>query len=363
MSDAGSADADGEPQALARATPVRLRDVAQLAGVSQPTVSRSLRNDPQISERTRALVRDIAEQLGYVPNAAASNLALGRSQTLGLMVPDVTDPVHGQIVSGFEDEATKRGYVLLVSNFRYDPAVEYRGLRTLISNQAAGIAIFGGVIDPALVRPRNRGTSIVFIGPENLSSLHHAPQPATVLADDAAGMSAAVVESIQLGYRRFAFVDGPGVASNVRRRTAAEQALEQAGAEPLRTYKHAAGDFTNVARRLLQDRRDLILCFDDQRALNLLSALYRLGVRVPDDVGVIGFDDIPFAAISNPPLSTVAVPYETMGQLACSMLMEELSSARPSDLVTLPVRLELRSTTGPAARSALRRRPARLARA
>jgi DNA-binding LacI/PurR family transcriptional regulator len=356
MTQAASSDADGEPQALARRPPVRLRDVAELAGVSQPTVSRSLRNDPQISERTRALVRDVAEQLGYVPNAAASNLALGRSQTLGLMVPDVTDPVHGQIVSGFEDEAAKQGYVLLVSNFRYDPAVEYRGLRTLISNQAAGIAIFGGVIDPALVRPRNRGISIVFIGPENLSSLHQAPQPATVLADDAAGMSAAVAEAVRLGYRRFGFVDGPGVASNVRRRTAAEQALEQAGVDRLRTYKHATGDVTNVARRLLQDRRDLVLCFDDQRALNVLSALYRLGVRVPDDVGVIGFDDIPFAAISNPPLSTVAIPYETMGQLACSMLMEELSSGRPADLVTLPVRLELRSTTAARPRSPLRRR-------
>ena len=140
---------------------VRLRDVAEVAGVSEPTVSRSLRDDPQISARTRAYVRQIAEQLGYVPNAAAQNLALRRSQTFGLMVPDVTDPVHGQIVSGFEDEATKHGYVLLISNFRYEPTQEYLGLRALISNQAAGIAIFGGVVDPALVQPRSRGTNLV----------------------------------------------------------------------------------------------------------------------------------------------------------------------------------------------------------
>src|SRR5689334_21609538 len=104
---------------------VRLRDLAEVAGVSEPTVSRSLRDDPQISAETRAFVRQIAEQLGYVPNAAARNLTLRRSLTVGLMVPDVTYPVHGQIASGFEDEATRQGYVLLISNSRYTASLEY----------------------------------------------------------------------------------------------------------------------------------------------------------------------------------------------------------------------------------------------
>ncbi len=108
-------------------TRVRLRDVARMAGVSEPTASRSLRDDPQISERTRAAVRRIAEQVGYVPNATARNLARSRSQTLGLLVPDVTDPVHGQIVSAFEYAVTSRDYSLLVSNFRYDPTSRSAG--------------------------------------------------------------------------------------------------------------------------------------------------------------------------------------------------------------------------------------------
>jgi LacI family transcriptional regulator len=326
---------------------VRLRDLAQVAGVSEPTVSRSLRDDPQISERTRAFVRQIAEQLGYVPNAAARNLALRRSQTVGLMVPDVTDPVHGQIVSGFEDEATKQGYVLLISNFRYDPSLEYRGLRTLISNQAAGIAIFGGVIDPALVRPRGRGTNLVFIGPENLSSLDQDPHPSTIQAEDAAGVTVAVTECLRLGYRRFGFLDGPGVASNIRRRTAATRAVEAAGLDRLRIYKSTGDEFSPAAKKLVHDRRELVLCFDDQRALRLLSAVTRLGVRVPEDLGIIGIDDIPFASISNPPLSTIAVPYEQMGQMACAMLIEQLSTGTPAAPVSVDVRLMFRSTTAP----------------
>ena len=326
---------------------VRLRDVARLAGVSAPTVSRSLRDDPQISERTRILVRQIADQLGYVPNAAASNLALRRSQTIGLMVPDVTDQVHGQIVSGFEDEATRQGYVLLVSNFRYQPSLEDRGLRTLIGNQAVGIAIFGGVIDPGLVRPHHRGANLVFIGPENLSSLDQEPPRATIMADDATGIVAAVTESVRIGYRRFGFLNGPAVASNVRRRTAAAIALEAAGMERLRIYESAGDDFSGVVRKLGQDRRDVVLCFDDQRALKLLSAVNRMGIKVPDDLGIIGFDDVPFASISNPPLSTVAVPYEQMGQMACAMLMEQLSTGTPAASVSVDVRLMLRRTTAP----------------
>lgn len=326
---------------------VRLRDLAQVAGVSEPTVSRSLRDDPQISERTRAYVRQIAEQLGYVPNAAAQNLALRRSKTIGLMVPDVTDPVHGQIVSGFEDEATKQGHVLLISNFRYEPSLEYRGLRTLISNQAAGIAIFGGVIDPALVRSRNRENNIVYVGPENLSSLDQDPYPSTIQADDGSGVALAVTESLRLGYRRFGFLDGPGVASSVRRRAAAATALEAAGMERLRIYKHAGDDFTSVARKLVQDGRELVFCFDDQRALKLLSASTRSGIRVPDDLSIIGFDDIPFASISNPPLSTVAVPYEQIGQMACAMLIQQLSTGTTAPPVSVDVQLMLRSTTAP----------------
>jgi len=234
---------------------------------------------------------------------------------------------------------------LLISNFRYEPGLEYRGLKTLISNQAAGIAIFGGVIDPELVVPNNRGSNLVFVGPEHLNAIDHDPAPSTIQANDAAGVTAAVTEALRLGYRNVGYLDGPGVASNIRRRTAAADALHAAGMEHLRIYKHTGGAFTAVARKLVKDRCDLVLCFDDQRALQLLNALHRSGMSVPHDIGIMGFDDIPFASISNPPLSTIAVPYAQMGQMACQMLTRQLLSGTTSTPVRVSVHLKLRGTT------------------
>lgn len=324
---------------------VTLRDVARVAGVSEPTASRSLRGNTQISARTRGMVVRVADQLGYLPNATARNLAMRSSKTLGLMVPDLTDPVHGQIVSGFEEEASRHGYVLLISNFRYDQSAESRGLRTLLSNQAQGATIFGGVMDPSLVRSMARGANVVFIGPEHLSALDGFESFSTITADDAAGIAEAVNRAISLGYRRFGYVNGPMVASSVRRRNAAQLAIEQHGLERLRIYEYDHLVVDALSSRLLQDDRDIVLCFDDQRALRLLSALRAVGARVPEQIGVIGYDDIPFAAISNPPLSTVAVPYEEMGRMACRMLLEQTTSGMPQQTLTAAVEVVLRGTT------------------
>ena len=186
-------------------------------------------------------------------------------------------------------------------------------------------------------RLRDTGRSRIFGG----------ASPGTMSADDAAGMTAAVQTALALGYRKFAFLRGPGVASDVRRRAAAAAGLELHGEHRMLVCESTGSGFEALAGRIVQDDRDLVLCFDDQRALKLLSALNRMDVRVPEDIGIIGFDDIPFAAISNPSLSTVAVPYERLGQLACRMLMGQLSSGVPAAPVRLDVQIVLRGTTAP----------------
>jgi DNA-binding LacI/PurR family transcriptional regulator len=323
-----------------------LRDIARVASVSEPTASRSLRDDPQISTRTRAVVKRVADQLGYLPNATARSLATRSSRTLGLLVPDLTDPVHGQIVSGFEREATKRGYVLLVSNFLYDAAAESRSLRALLSNQAEGVCVFGGVMTPQDVVAMGRGANLVFVGPEDLSAAGKRARESVIAADDESGIREAVRTAIASGYRRFAYLSGPSVASTVRRRNAAQHEVDgDQRLDRLRVYEFDEEPTQTICARLVRDQRDIVLCYDDQRALRLLSALREAGVDVPRELGVIGFDDIPFAAISNPPLTTISVPHQEMGRLACDMLLAQLRTEAPQPAVKVEVRLVLRGTT------------------
>ncbi len=330
-----------------------LRDVAQAARVSEPTASRSLRDDPQISTRTRAVVKRVADRLGYVPNATARNLATRHSQTFGLLVPDLTDPVHGQIVSGFEREASKHGYVLLVSNFLYDPSAESRALRALLSNQAEGVCVFGGVIAPRELAAISPGTNFALIGPENLTALAAPARESAIVADDESGVTAAVRTASEAGYRRFAYLSGPAVASNVRRRNAAQRSVER---DPrlrrLRVYEFDESPISTICERLMRDECDIVLCYDDQRALRLLSALREARVDVPSQLGVIGFDDIPFAALSNPPLTTISVPHQEMGRLACEMLLRQLRTEAPQPAIHVEVRLVLRESTAVTSRRA-----------
>jgi DNA-binding LacI/PurR family transcriptional regulator len=236
-----------------------------------------------------------------------------------------------------------------VANSGYDGETETRALMTFISNQARGIALFASVNDPVQSQSRPHGDNLVFIGPENVGSRGTDSAAGIIQADDASGISEAVRAAAAAGYRSIAYLGGPKVASNARRRLAASRSARKAGLG-FRGYD-SAGPIDSVAARMVHDGADVIACFDDQRALRVLDALRQLGVRVPEEVGVIGFDDIPFAGLSNPRLTTVAVPYLDMGRMACRMLLDGIDSHRPVPSVRIPTTLVQRESTrsGPAA--------------
>lgn len=331
---------------------VTLRDVAEAAGVSVATVSRSINDDPQISAATRERVAALADQLGYVPDAAARSLAVRSSRTFGLLITDSTDPVHGTLISGFERAAQAAGYTVIVANSGGDAGRERRALREFLAHRADGIAIMGTVLEHEPTVARVRPSPVVFLNPERLKRGEIASLPTGCLRpDDADGIRQVVEHLVAEGYGAFAFVTGDRPASgHVRAEALQRRVRELTGRDLVAVLTWDALNRGALARALANAGADAVVGFDDRVALGLLDAFRLIGRRVPDDVAVVGFDDIPFAELSNPRLTTVSQPAGEMGAMAVELLLDAISTGTLAPSRTLPVRLVVRE-------SSVRRRP------
>lgn len=328
-----------------------LSDIARALSVSEATVSRALRGNPEISEQTRTLIRRVARDLGYVPNAAARSLVRKSSRTLGLLVPDVTDPVHALIVAGFSRACEQRGYTVIVMDGSRDAARRERSLRTLIEHQVDGIAICSTPLNLKETVEALRPTHCVFITPEGADADTHSDVPlGRVRADDERGIRMLVEHLLALGKQRLSYVNGPDIASNRLRRNAILWALEARRIEPrIREYSadSDSADLSRIAELVDRERPDALICYDDKMALNMLDALRARNIAVPGDLAVTGFDGISFAAISNPRLTTVVQPAEIMGETAAASLCEAVEQGKPLPDITLEVSLAVRESSSP----------------
>lgn len=328
---------------------VTLHDVGRAAGVSASTASRALGGDPIISLPTRERVRQAAERLDYVPNATARSLRRRATRTLGLLLPDVSDPVFGQVAAGFGREAAARGYsVIVVAGFT-DPAEERRALRLFTEQRTDGVAVVSSILDPAEVLALARSDRVVFAQAEHpsLAGYRNDVPVGSIRSDDAAGVTAAVRYLLSAGYAQIGYVGVGATASDMTRHDAAEQALRAAGARPLRRFDAGPEDWRSaeaVARSVARDLPDAVICFDDKLALALMDGLRACGIEVPRDVAVVGFDGIPFAAVSNPRLTTIATPSVEIGQIAVRMLIGAIERGEMGPSVVLPVELVIRES-------------------
>lgn len=339
---------------------ILLRDVARRANVSGSTASRALADDPRISVATRDLVKAAAADLHYVPNAAARSLRVRRTRTLGLLLPDVRDPVHGQVASAFEQEASVAGYCVIVVSGERDAARERIGLRTFAEHGTDGVAVVSSLISPRELRERVDPNRLVHAWPDHKSMPRTGgqPGPGVIQTDDSSGVRLAVEHLIASGCRRIAYAaDGVRASNTVRAETTAATLRRHGIRSALRTYvaERGPGRADRLAAEVDADRPDAVVCYDDKLALELMDALRRRDLRVPDDVAVVGFDGIPFAAISNPRLTTVVVPNEEIGRQAAIMLVRAVHEGALPDGVLLPVELVVRESTrsGPAAAATL----------
>ncbi len=337
---------------------VLLQDVADKARVSGSTASRALVDDKRISLATRLAVKAVAAELNYVPNLAARSLRVRRTLTLGLLLPDLRDPVHGQVASAFEHEARQRGYGVMIVAGEDEPARERLALKILMEHGTDGIAIVASVLAPKEVRERVDPNRLVLVTPDHRSVLRsdRPLAPGVIQTDDASGVRAAVNYLVDSGYRRIAFVEGGTRSSNTVRAEAVATTLSSRGIRaPLRTFR-ALGDAwrapADLAAEIAADLPEALICYDDKLALALMDALRGLSIRVPDDVGIIGFDGIPFAAISNPRLTTVAAPSAEIGRTAAVSLIKAIQTGARPEAMLLQPELIIRESTRALARSA-----------
>ena len=330
---------------------VLLKDVARSANVSGSTASRALADDPRISLATRLTVKAAAAELNYVPNAAARSLRMKHTRTLGLLIPDLRDPVHAQVASGFEEEAGRSGYCVIMVAGENEPAQERVALKIFAEHGADAVAIVSSAISPREARERVDPDRLVLVQPDH-SSLprREGPHPAgVILTDDASGLRAAVNHLVDSGYRRIAYVEGQGGPTNKVRFEAVAAALRGRGVKtPVRIFP-ATGDTWrdpfDLAALIAEDPPDALVCYDDKLALALMDELRKLRIRVPDDIGIVGFDGIPFTAISNPRLTTVATPAGEMGRLAAASLIRAIQGGPRPEAVLLSPELIIREST------------------
>ncbi|MFE9774757.1 LacI family DNA-binding transcriptional regulator [Streptomyces sp. NPDC005931] len=309
------------------AQPVGIKDVARAAGVSVGTVSHVINRPDTVAAETRARVLSAIDRLGYVRSESARQLRAGRSRIMGLLVLDMGNPFFVDAVRGAERAACKAGLGVMVCNSAQDASEEAEYLSLFAEQRVRGV-----LLAPADATGRNieafRRHSIPFVLVDRVAE---GTTECSVSVDDVAGGELAVRHLVDAGHRSVAYVSGPPRPNQVRdRRTGALGALAEAGLghEALRELPTdrpdvAAGRDAGARLLGLADRPTAVFCANDLLALGVPQAMYAAGVSVPDDLAIVGYDDIEFAAAAAVPLTSVRQPAVTMGALAAELLLEE----------------------------------------
>lgn len=313
-----------------RSPAVSIRDVAERAGVALGTVSNVLNRPHKVAEQTRQRVLDAIDELGFVRNDAARQLRAGLSRTLGLVMLDVGNPFFTEVSRGVEDRAAENGLSVLLGNSDENESREAGHLDLFEQQRVRGLLISPvGDVYERLGRLRRRGTPTVLV--DRPAEDH---PYSSVWVDDVAGGRMAVEHLLQSGRRRIAFVGGPATLRQVAdRRAGAEQAVAGSGAtlEFIETDSLVVGDGNKVGvaitDRRAADRPDAIFAANDLVAIGLMQTLALIDHRlVPDDIALIGYDDIDFAAAAVIPLSSIRQPAELIGRTAVELLLRELKA-------------------------------------
>jgi DNA-binding LacI/PurR family transcriptional regulator len=331
-----------------------IKDVAHAAGVAASTVSRYLNGQLKVSPATEAKVLEAVAELGYVPNAAGRNLAHRRSGVIGFVVPEISNPYFGTIADHVVEAVEQHGRLVLLCSHRSQSVKQSSYIDLLATGAIDGMLYLGSFrSNERLAVAISDGLPVVVVD-EPIAGL---PPVHTVVMDDYAGGYQATSYLVALGHRRIAFVSGPDELGSVQERLRGYcDALRNAGIDPGGQVR-LSGQFTeqfgmSALPHLLAAVESPTAAFvaSDYIALGVLSAAEAHGIRVPDDLSIVGFDDIRFSQYVRPRLTTIRSPVDRLAQTGVELLFERLRDPHaPARTEVLPVELVIReSATAPA---------------
>ena len=326
---------------------VTLAKIARAAGVSSSTVSRILNGTARVSADKQRAVEEAVERYNYRPNVLARSLASGRTNTIGVLTQDIASPFYGEWLRGIEDELSATGLSPLFVSGHWNASDEQKQLESLLTRCVDGVIVLHGLVDPDYLRGYSERVPVVLLG----RPVEHSPRLACLGVDNRQGAFDLTTHLINLGHRRIAHISGAAHQPDAGQRlTGYRQALEQAGL-PFDETLIQRGNFEESGGLVAMDRLldsgvefTAVFASNDQTAYGARLALHRRHIRVPDDVSLVGFDDLPGSLYTTPPLTTVRQPIYEIGRMAAES-MTRLLRGESVETRIMPVELIERETT------------------
>lgn len=332
---------------------VTIAEVAKLAGVHESTVSRALNPETEfiVNSKTVKKVKAAAESLNYVPNIMARGLRTRLSMTVGVVIPDLTNPIFPEIIRGIEKHLAPLGYTTLLTDADSSASLESSVVTSLTQRQVDGFIIATGVEDPEIVKYLDgSGLPVVLVNRGAQGKKYP-----LVTGNDEEGIRAATAHLAELGHKSIVHIAGPMSHTTSRGRAKALRTAADSHSMKLKVYEAKSltvNEGERIADKAIEEARGsftAIQASTDLLALGALRSLRKSGLRCPEDVSVVGFNDMPFADEFSPGLTTVKVPLEEIGREAARQLMRSIEEKTLAPIVvSLPVSLVIRASTGPA---------------
>ena len=332
---------------------ISIKDIARAANVSHPTVSRALSHSPLVKGETAERIRQIAASLGYRPSAIARSLATKKTKTIGVVVTSIADPFIADVVSGIEETANDHGYSVFLANSNANPDREVKVVHSFHERRVDGIVVTASRVG-ALYVPLLSGLKVPIV----LINNQHPDEPDefiySVMIDNIKASTQVMKHLIGLGHKRIAYIgDEAGFQSDTERFAGYRQALAFAG-YPFLPELIVHGDGKPEGGRQAMEKLlslpmppTAVFCYNDMSALGALRAIHQHGIKVPDDISIVGFDDLAIASYTSPLLTTVGQPKQQMGRMAMETMLKILSGVDAKTNIKVNGELIVRESTAP----------------